>query len=117
MRVTKNSHQSRERQAVEEHKAQDVAFVSVPLGRRAGDHDALGVDHLAHDAAATVGRRHQAGRYSYLLRGNFLQAAEEHIRRSIGTSQRHSQPAEQRSEEGIEHSGARESQAHGGIHA
>ena len=41
-----DSHQSRERNAVEEHVAQDVALVSVPFGRRTGDDDALRIDHF-----------------------------------------------------------------------
>ena len=48
-----------EGEAVEKNVAEDVAFVAVPLGRGAGDDDALGVDHFAHDAAGAVGRAYQ----------------------------------------------------------
>src|ERR1700722_4864146 len=63
-----------EREAVQENVAENVAFVAVPLRCGAGNDDTLGVDHLAHDAAGAVGRAHQHGRNSNLIRGNTLEA-------------------------------------------
>jgi hypothetical protein len=40
---------------VEEHVAQDVALVALLAGGHPADHDALGVDHLAHHPARAVG--------------------------------------------------------------
>ena len=68
-------------EAMEEDVTQDVSFMSVPVGRGAGNHDALGVDHLAHDAD--------------LLRRDLLQAAEQHVGRGVRAGQRHAQPAQQ----------------------
>src|SRR5208282_610999 len=42
--------------AVPEDVAQNVAFMPIPLGRGAGDDDALRVNHLAHHASGSVGR-------------------------------------------------------------
>src|SRR4030095_7054820 len=44
-----------ERDAVPEDVAQDLAFVALLAGGDACHDDALGVDHLSHDAAAAVG--------------------------------------------------------------
>src|SRR5271157_6426617 len=41
--------------AVEENVPQDVTLVAVPLRSSTGHHNALGVDHLAHNAARAVG--------------------------------------------------------------
>src|SRR5438876_1272936 len=38
-----DSHQARQREAVEENVSEDLVFVPVPVGRGAGDDDALGV--------------------------------------------------------------------------
>src|SRR5664279_4924094 len=50
-----NTHQTRQRDTVEEDVTQNVPLVSVPLGSGTGHDNALRVDHLAHDAATTVG--------------------------------------------------------------
>src|SRR5579864_2758468 len=42
-------------QAVKEDVAEDGALIALLVGGDAGDDDALGVDHLAHDAARAVG--------------------------------------------------------------
>ena len=70
------AHQEGQRYAVPEDVAQDIAFMSVPFRCGAGHDDTLGVDHLPHHAARTVGRPHQHRRDADLLCGNFLQAAE-----------------------------------------
>ena len=44
-----------ERERVEEDEAEDRAFLAVALRGGAGDDDAGGGDHLAHDAAGCVG--------------------------------------------------------------
>src|SRR5579864_6638738 len=110
-----DSHQSRQRNAVEEHVTQDIALVSVPLRGGAGNDNALGIDHFSHHATTTVRCRHQVGRDADLLSRDSLQAAEQHIRRRIRTGQRHAQPAQQRSEKRIEHTGSREGQPHRGV--
>lgn len=69
--------------AVPEDEAQDLALVPVPFGGGAGDHDALSVDHLSHNAASAVGCAHQDGGDSDLLGGDFLQTAEEHVGRGV----------------------------------
>src|SRR5208282_2044222 len=112
-----DSHQSRQRKAVEEYVAQDVAFVPVPLGSGAGYDDALRIDHFAHDPTRTVGGAHQDRREPDLLCGDLLQAAEQHVGRGVRTGQGHAQPSEQGPEERIHHPRSRERQAHGGIHA
>src|SRR6266498_3507503 len=55
---------------------EDVAFMAVPARRRACDHDALGIDHFAHDTARAVRRRHQGWTEPQLLSRDALQAAE-----------------------------------------
>ena len=42
----------------EEDVAEDFVLVAVVVRGGAGDDDALRVDHLSHDAAGAVGRRH-----------------------------------------------------------
>ncbi len=106
-----SAHQRGQREAVEEHVAQDVAFVAVPLRGRRRDDDALRVDHLAHDAAGAVGRGHQHRREAELLGRDLLQAAEQHVRRRVGAGQRDAEPAEHRAEERIEPARVREGEA------
>ena len=62
-----------------EHEAKDVAFAAISLRGSGRDHDALGSDHLAHDASGRVGRCHEVGRDVELLGGELLQAAKEDI--------------------------------------
>src|SRR5271157_1475036 len=110
-----NPHQTSQRNAVEEDVTQNVTFVSIPLGSGTGDDNALRVNHLAHDAAGTVGRGHENGRNAHLLGRNLLQAAEEHVGGSVGAGQSDSHPSQQGSEERIEVTGAGESQSHGRV--
>ena len=79
--------------------------------RRRGDDDALRVDHFAHDAARAVGGHDQHRVEAELLRGDLLQAAEEHVRTRVRSGQGHAEPAEQGGEERIEHAGLCERQA------
>ncbi len=72
-----------QRDAVKEDITKDLALVAVPFGGGARDDDALGVDHFSHDAPATVGCGHQNGRNANLGSGYFLEAAEEHVGRSV----------------------------------
>ena len=46
-----------------------------------------------------------------LLRGDRLQAAEQHVRRRVASRERDAEPAEHRREERIEHAGVREREA------
>ena len=50
-----DAHQTRQRETVPEHVAQDIAHLTVLPRGHAGHDDALGVDHLAHDAPGAVG--------------------------------------------------------------
>lgn len=63
-----------------ENEAKNVPFAAVGLRRGGGDDDALGSDHLAHDASGGVGGCHEVGRDVELLSGEFLQASEEDVR-------------------------------------
>ncbi len=98
-----NADQGRQRDAMEEHVAQNAALVPVPVGRSARHHDALRVNHLAHHAARTVGGAHQHWTKAGLLGCDLLQAAEQHIRRGVRTRERHAQPTLQRAEKRIQH--------------
>src|SRR5664279_1042302 len=110
-----NPHQTRQRDAVEKDIAQNVALVPIPLGSGTGDDNALRVNHLAHDAAGTVGGRHENRRNAHLLGRNLLQTAEEHVGRGIRSGQCDSHPSQQGSEERIEVAGAGEGQSHGRV--
>src|SRR5262245_33902255 len=104
--------------AVPEDGAQDRAggrTFGMPAGGNASHDDALGVDHLAHDSARTVGGAHQDGRKAELFGRYLLQVAEENIRRSVAAGKRDSQPANERGEEGKPPAGAGHRQSHGRI--
>lgn len=64
---------------MEEDEAEDFVFVAVVVGGGAGDDDALGVDHFAHDAAGAIGSGHEDGADAGFLGGDFLKAPEEDI--------------------------------------
>ena len=76
-------------------------LVRIVVAGGAGDHDGLGIDHLAHDAPGGVGRDDQRLVQVELLGGDPLQAAEQRIRRGVGPGEEHSQPAQVGREEGI----------------
>ena len=59
--------------------AQNVSFVTVPIGGRAGDDDALCVNHFAHHSAGTVSCGHQRGAEAKLSGSDFLKTAKEHV--------------------------------------
>ena len=67
LKVYENTHEYRKNEAVPEDVAEDGAFMSVPVGRRARHNDALGVYHLTHHTSGTVGCAHQNGADSQLL--------------------------------------------------
>src|ERR1017187_5239624 len=78
----KHAHEHRQRQAVPEDGTQHcarVGTVGTTTRRDAGDDDALGVNHFAHDAAGTVRRRRENWRKMELLRGDLLEIAEQNI--------------------------------------
>ena len=102
---------------VPEDEAEDGAFVADLVGGGGGDADGLRVDHFAHDAAGAVGGAHEDGTEIQLLRGNFLQAAEEHVGRSVAAGESDAEPADERAEEWEEPSSARERKAEDGVHA
>lgn len=53
------THQTGEREAVQEDEAQDGAFAAVLVGGGCGDNYALRSDHFAHDASGGVGGGHE----------------------------------------------------------
>src|SRR6186713_553762 len=55
----KQSNQASQDDAVLEHSFENGRFVSFLMSGSARNHDALCIDHLAHDAACAVGRSHQ----------------------------------------------------------
>lgn len=67
-----DTYQAGQCDAVEENVPQNVSLMPVPFRGRAGDDDALGINHLAHDAAAAIRGGHQIGREANLRCGNFL---------------------------------------------
>lgn len=71
-----HAHEHCQRDAVEENVAENVAFAAVPIGCGAGDDDALGIDHFAHDSAGAVGSGHEDGGDVGLLCGYFLEASK-----------------------------------------
>src|SRR6202047_1560056 len=66
--------------AVPEDVAQDLSLLALLAGGHAGHHDALGVDHLAHDAAAAVAGAGQDGAHPPLLGAGPVQVPEEDVR-------------------------------------
>ena len=80
----------------------------VPARCRGRHNDALGVNHLAHDAARAVRDRHENGLKTELLGADLLQASEAHIR-CVG--ERRADSAEQRPGEGIGEARMGESEA------
>ena len=109
------THQTRQREAVPEDVAKNVALVTVPSRRRARDDDALRVDHLAHDAAGAVGGGHEHGTQVELFGSDALQAAEQDVRGRVGSGERDAQPAKQRPEERIQHTGSRKRESERGV--
>src|SRR5688572_14976339 len=103
--------------AVDENIAEDLAFLAVVIRRGAGDDDALGIDHLAHDAAGTVRGAHEDGADTGLFGGDFLQAAEEDVGGGVGSGEGNAEPAEQCSKKWIEAAGLGEGQTEGGVSA
>src|SRR4051794_22145190 len=68
--------QHRQPDRVPEHEPQNLPLAPHVLRRRARDDDALRIDHLPHDTARAVRRRHEHGAEPELLRRDPLQAAE-----------------------------------------
>src|SRR2546425_6374495 len=98
-------------------KSKDRTFVADLVRSRGGDADGLRVDHFAHHAAGTIRGAHEDGAQVQLLRGDFLQTAEERVRRSVAAGQRDAEPADKGSEERKEPAGTRESQSQDRVHA
>ena len=59
LQENENTNEAGESDAVPENVSEDVPFMTIPLRSGTGDHDALRVDHFAHDAPGAVGRSHQ----------------------------------------------------------
>src|SRR6266487_2227348 len=91
-----------------EHVPENGAFVAHLIRSRRRDGDGLSVHHLAHHASRRVGRAHQDRIEAELLRRDPLQAAEQRVGRRVAARQGHAQPSQERAEEGIEPSAARE---------
>jgi len=85
--------------------------VAVPVGRGAGDDNALRADHLAHDAAARVGRAHEDRADANLLGGDLLQTAEKDVGRGVRARDGRAEPPEKRAEEGIKRAAMGEGEA------
>src|SRR5450759_4766400 len=78
----KQSHEHRQREAVPEHRTQHrarVGTVGTATRRDAGDDDALGVNHFAHDTAGTIRSRRENWRKVELLRRDLLKITEQNI--------------------------------------
>src|SRR6202049_647546 len=96
---------------VPEDEAEDGAFVADLVGGGGGDADGLRVNHLAHDPTGAVGGAHENRAEVELLGGDFLQAAEENVRRRVATREGYPQPADESTEERKEPARTRESEA------
>ena len=91
-----------------------IRFLAQLIGGRRGHDNALGVDHLAHDAAGAVGRADEYLRLSQiqmaaersrvvnLCGGDLWQAAEQCVAARVGAGQEDAQPAQKRREERIQ---------------
>ena len=89
----------RKRDGVPEYKAKDGPFVAYLIGRGRGDANRLRVDHFAHHASGAVGGAHENRAEVELLRSDFLQTAEESIRRSVAAGQGNAKPPDVGTEE------------------
>ena len=78
MRAHQHANQYSEGKTVKECEPQNAPLMPVPFRGCGSDDDALGVDHLAHDAARAVGSRHQDRIDVQLLGTDTLKAAEEY---------------------------------------
>src|SRR5207302_2591123 len=94
-----------QRHRMPENKAENGAFVADLVGGGGGDADGLRIDHFAHHTAGTVGGTHKNGAQVQLLRSDFLQAAEEGVRRSIAAGQGDAEPSDESAEERKEPAG------------
>jgi polyisoprenoid-binding protein YceI/phage terminase small subunit len=74
-----NADERREGEAMKEHESENPPLVSRPPRRRAGDTNALGIDHLAHHAARAVGRRHQHRVQPQTVGRDLLQTSEQNV--------------------------------------
>src|ERR1035437_9159223 len=75
----KHAHEHSQREAVPEHRTQHracVGTVATATRRDAGDDDALGVNHFAHDTAGTIRSRRENWRKVELLRRDLLKITE-----------------------------------------
>src|SRR5277367_1511068 len=61
LEVHEDAHQDGQGERVEEHVTKNSAFLSLLPGGDTGHDDALGVNHLPHDAAGAVGRGGENG--------------------------------------------------------
>src|SRR6266404_836556 len=107
----------RQRHGVPENKPEDGAFVAYLIGCRGGDTNGLRVDHFSHHAAGAVRRAHQNRAEVELLRRDFLQSAEEYVRRRVAAREGYAEPADKRTEKWKQPSGTRESETQNCIHA
>src|SRR5215471_12058724 len=92
-------------------ETEDRSFIPNLIGRGCGNANGLGIDHLTHDAAGAVGRAHQNRAEVELLGGDFLQTAEESIRRSVATGQSYAKPADISAKERKEPAGSSKCQS------
>jgi len=106
-----------ESEATREKITKQSSFLTGATGRSRGDDESWRGDHLAHDAAHSIRRAHENGRYANLPGCDRLQASEEHIRGGIGAGGQGSQPSYERSEKGVQAMCVREGKANGSVNA
>ena len=75
----KQPHQYGQDNTVEENPPENLSLTPALASGYAGYHDALGVDHLSHDAAGAVGGGSEDRVDAQLVRGDLLQIAEEDV--------------------------------------
>ena len=95
---------------VPRHKAENDSLVADLFSGSGGDCDGLRVYHFPHHASGTVGRAHEDGIDAQLLGGYSLQTTEQGIRGGVAAGERDAEPPQERAEEWIQPSGARERQ-------
>ncbi len=83
--------------------------------RCARHHDALGIDHFAHDSSRGIGCCHQVRANPKLIGGHLLQGTEQDICCGVRTGQGHAQPSQKRTKERVKRPGSGQSKSEGGI--
>src|SRR6266478_4370805 len=106
-----------QRDRMPEDEAENAALGADLIRGCSRDTDGLRVDHFSHHAAGAVRRAHQNRAEVELLRRDFLQSAEEYVRRRVAAREGYAEPADKRTEKWKQPSGTRESETQNCIHA